>query len=682
MSAQPHRDLRGTIAAAGRLRMSAILVVMVTVAVLLAACPQQASPTPVVGTAAPAATSIATRPVPVSTPLPYMPPLQYFISSQAKVLHIAAADTDDDGTVETLVLYRDNSRPGSSIRGLIAEPPTVQTPTPSPSSDTISLPDVYWLGSGAAQELFRESWEGLRVEDINGDGLSELLLEGRMDADTSAVHVFQWDGQGYAPLLSFETRGQLSISEIEEVVRFDSVERPVLRSPIVTLGSAAWADGRYLVSHDTTWESDVPSGAPNPEVALLHYYDSLAKGDIEAARDWLSGTLRDQLAAEDLAERLKWLPDLRLETLELLEETSSAARVMVTLRWTDPLSGETVLSRSEEWSLLLEAGGWRLDRLNGTPLEPEWRSYNTEDGLTDNLVTDLLIDHQARLWMACGDSGVVLWDGTYWSPIREQEDGLSSDTVHAQLLDGQNRHWFATAAGVTVYDGLRWITYTAAEGLPDDMVFALTADEQGQVWAGTRRGAALFTGDGWQPVALPEAAGPAGVSALLADPGGGLWFGLEPQMAGAPLVAHYEGASWDLFGPAEGLVGRWASSLAIAPDGTILAGLAAEPGMGGGLSTWTGKEWRVQTAFDTLVDVSVYDIAIDAGTGSVWIGTEQGAAYGVGPAWTAFTSTSGLAADVVHSVAVDDEGDVYFGTVAGLTHFRDAVPLQIMGGGH
>jgi hypothetical protein len=54
----------------------------------------------------------------------------------------------------------------------------------------------------------------------------------------------------------------------------------------------------------------------------------------------------------------------------------------------------------------------------------------------------------------------------------------------------------------------------------------------------------------------------------------------------------------------------------------------------------------------------------------------------VGPAWTAFTSTSGLAADVVHSVAVDDEGDVYFGTVAGLTHFRDAVPLQIMGGGH
>jgi len=442
-----------------------------------------------------------------------------------------------------------------------------------------------------------------------------------------------------------------------------------------------WEGSRYQVVHDTTWESDAPSGAPNPEAALVHYYEALTAGDAESARGWLSDELLAMLQAEDLAERLTWLPDLHLEMLDLLEETSTTARAAVALRWLDPRSGEAVRSQAEMWTLVHEAGGWRLDQLNDTPLEPEWRSYDKEDGLTDNLVRDLLLDHQSRLWMACGDSGVILWDSTYWIPIRQQEDGLSSDTVHAQLLDAQNRHWFATAAGVTLFDGLRWITYASADGLPGDTVFALASDAKGQVWAGTSLGAARFTGDAWQPLALPDGAGPAPVRALITDLDGALWLGLEPETAAAPLVARYKSGNWDLFGAAEGLPGRWVSSLALAPDGTLLAALAGEPGTQGGLGTWNGEEWRVQTAFDILADVPVYDIAIDPGSGGIWIGTEMGAAYGMGPAWTAFTSASGLSADAVYSVVVGAEGDVYFGTAEGLTSFQDAVPLQIIGGG-
>ena len=177
MSAQPHRVHQGSFAGTRRLRMPAIVAFLAVAALLLVACPKQAAPTPAVGPGAVEAASTSTPPAPAVTPLPFMPPLQYLISSQAKVLHIAAADTDDDGTEETIVLYRDSNRPGASIRGLIAEPPTVQTPTPPPSSDAIILPDVYWLGSGAAQELFREGWDAIRVDDINGDGMSELLLE-------------------------------------------------------------------------------------------------------------------------------------------------------------------------------------------------------------------------------------------------------------------------------------------------------------------------------------------------------------------------------------------------------------------------------------------------------------------------------------------------------------------------
>ena len=494
------------------------------------------------------------------------------------------------------------------------------------------------------------------------------------------MHVLQWGGDGYVPLLSFHARGQLTMEEDDQGrLRFASLERVFPRSGIITRGSAAWQDGRYQVLQETTWEADAPPDAPHPEAALLHYYQALAAEDAEAAYGWWSDALQVQLDAEALADRLTWRPDLRLERLALLEESENAARAAVTLRWTDPFGEETVWSEDETWEIVRQADGWRLARLNDTPLAPEWRAFTTDDGLAENFVNDLLLDRQGRLWIACGSSGLTVWSDPHWFTVRRSEDGLSSDTVRAMLLDPSERYWFATPAGLTRYDGLRWINYTTADGLPSDEVHALAADAQGHVWAGTAGGAARTDGQGWQPLPLPDDVPSTPVSAVAVDEESVVWLGLGSE-GGAPAIARYDGETWQLFGPEDGLVGDRVSALAVAPDGSLWAAMAGVGDGRGGLGVWTGEEWRVQTAFDTLVDVPVYDIAFDD-RGAMWIGTAQGAAYGFGDAWLAYTSEDGLADGPVNVILVAPDDVVYFGAANGLTRFRDAVPLQVIGGG-
>ena len=672
------------------LHTGALLALLILLSLALAACPRSLTPTATLPVASPTSPPKTTPSpsLPSPTPMPFLPPLQYFLSPRSQLVHVQAADTDDDGVEETIILYRDSDRPDGFIRGLIAEPPTPDTPTPTPSADTVPLPDVYWLGHGAAVELFQDSWEKLRVEDINGDGRTELLLEGHWDAETPAVHVFQWDGEGYVRLLGLQARGELTIEEEDEKeqLRFTTLEHVFPRSGIITSGSALWEDGRYQVLYETTWETETPADAPHPEAALVHYYQALAAEDANTAYRWWSGDLQAQLDAAALGDRLMSLPDLRLERVELLEDTTDAARVTVALRWTDPFTGEVARSEDEVWEIVRQADGWRLARLNGTPSGQEWRTSppttGTDDGLTEDLVSDLILDTEGRLWIACGNSGITLSDGTYWIAIQQQEDGLANDTVHALLLDPLDRFWFATSSGITRYDGIRWLTYTTANGLPSDEVNALAADAQGTVWAGTRLGAARFDGEAWQPLPLPENVRSTQVNAVAVDEDGAVWLGFTtpPPTGEGALVARYGGEGWQFFGSQDGLVGNSVNTLVVAPDGSLWAALADSSGTGGGLGVWTGEEWRVQTLFDALVDVPVYDIAFDA-IGGMWIGTARGAAYGFGSAWLSYTTAGRPTANAVNVVLVAPDGMVYFGTAAGLTRFRDAVPLEVIGGG-
>ena len=78
-----------------------------------------------------------------------------------------------------------------------------------------------------------------------------------------------------------------------------------------------------------------------------------------------------------------------------------------------------------------------------------------------------------------------------WTPSRRfgVREGLAQSQVTAMVLDSTGYLWVATQAGLSRFDGRRFVTMTSVDGLPDDVVSALAADADGNVWIGTDSGA-------------------------------------------------------------------------------------------------------------------------------------------------------------------------------------------------
>jgi two-component sensor histidine kinase/ligand-binding sensor domain-containing protein len=136
-----------------------------------------------------------------------------------------------------------------------------------------------------------------------------------------------------------------------------------------------------------------------------------------------------------------------------------------------------------------------------------------------------------------------------------ENDGLASSTIHdlAQTPDG--RLWFATRAGVSVYDGTRWTTYSAPKGFPAVTGNELAVDDNGSLWAWGENPAGIlarFRNGRWvsqRPMTgATEAVVPAGL--VVVGPPGGETAALGTRETGIFL---YRGGAWKRLRAATGL---------------------------------------------------------------------------------------------------------------------------------
>ena len=61
-------------------------------------------------------------------------------------------------------------------------------------------------------------------------------------------------------------------------------------------------------------------------------------------------------------------------------------------------------------------------------------------------------------------------------------DGLHSNETYKVFQDSKKNIWIATDAGVTVYNGNGFKTYTSGDGLTDNTVFNFFEDKKGRIW--------------------------------------------------------------------------------------------------------------------------------------------------------------------------------------------------------
>ncbi len=200
-----------------------------------------------------------------------------------------------------------------------------------------------------------------------------------------------------------------------------------------------------------------------------------------------------------------------------------------------PVVGATALARDGAGGLWVGGAGGLLHRLADgrwieQPLFPPARTAG---------ILALLFDAKKRLWIATAEAIYGLaagelrrFDASAGFPGVRRSGGM------LQTRDG--RIWIAGDAGLSVFDGQRFRTYTRRNGLPADELIGLAEDRDGDLWVGTRsHGLMRLAHGGFLTYGTAdEAAGP-GVGEIFEDSRANLyvWGGDRPRSK----LFHFDG---------------------------------------------------------------------------------------------------------------------------------------------
>jgi ligand-binding sensor domain-containing protein/signal transduction histidine kinase len=154
------------------------------------------------------------------------------------------------------------------------------------------------------------------------------------------------------------------------------------------------------------------------------------------------------------------------------------------------------------------------------------RAYTSADGLPMSRMNDILNDSQGFLWFASAH-GLTRFDG-YEFRTFGTEDGLPTKTITTLIQDRDGSYWLGTNKGLCHFDGTHFKLYPIRAGT---YVTTLFQDRRGRIWCGSTgellllkqpsRGEARL-----EPVpGMPAAQGGVIVSAIAEDSVGVVWVG-------------------------------------------------------------------------------------------------------------------------------------------------------------
>jgi Two component regulator propeller len=265
-------------------------------------------------------------------------------------------------------------------------------------------------------------------------------------------------------------------------------------------------------------------------------------------------------------------------------------------------------------------------------------------------------------------------------------NGLASNDVTAIAIDKKGNKWFGTwGLGVSEYNGTVWKLYnTTNSTLGGNSIFCLAVDLGGNEWAGGGDygdyGVSRFNGTAWTTYSSANGLASNNVNAIAIDIKGNRWFGTS-----GGGVSKFDGTNWTNYTTTDGLMSNWVWALAIDRQGNKWIGgrIYGLNGcvVGGGVSKFNDTNWVTYDTTSGLVGNSVSSIAIDS-QGNRWFGTvivfsQSGVQYGGGVSkfdgttWTNYKVKDGLASNNVFSIAIDRKGNKWFGTDAGVSKFND-----------
>jgi len=196
-------------------------------------------------------------------------------------------------------------------------------------------------------------------------------------------------------------------------------------------------------------------------------------------------------------------------------------------------------------------------------------------------------------------------------------DGLANNIVYGGVcIDQNNTKWFGTESGISKFDGTTWTTYSSTDGLVDNSTTCIAYDNvNDKIWIGTNNGVSCFDGTSFTNYTTAEGLNDNTAQFITVDNNGVAW------------VATFGG-------------------LSKIDNGTI-TNYGSADGMSSDLTT-----------FVTAVGDELYIGTLNAGF-MIYDGTT----------FQAVGTAEGLLDNYVSTIHVDDAGNIYAGSYAGLTVF-------------
>lgn len=333
-------------------------------------------------------------------------------------------------------------------------------------------------------------------------------------------------------------------------------------------------------------------------------------------------------------------------------------------------------------------------------------TWSIEEGLSQITAQALTQGPEGRIWVAT-QAGISRFDGVRFTNFDPQNTPeLPGALVQALYVDSRDRLWIGTYKGAALYQNRRFHV-VEAPGAPEASVnvFGFAEDDRGRVLAATETGLMQADEGRLRPVTGRPDAGLRSVTVHNSD----VWLGSRgrvyeqtadgwrthdlPQRLSTAWVtgfARYQGALWAATD--KGLLrfsgGRWQpTGLASELDEGVVEALFADSD--GNL--WVSSASALYRIHDGRVGERIPD---DAGyahgdvlsmtedhEGNLWLGSRW---YGIARLWDGwvfrYSEVEGLHNPLVWSVARGPRGDLWVGTMDGLSRFRDGRFEQILSG--
>jgi signal transduction histidine kinase/ligand-binding sensor domain-containing protein len=203
------------------------------------------------------------------------------------------------------------------------------------------------------------------------------------------------------------------------------------------------------------------------------------------------------------------------------------------------------------------------------------------------------------------------------------------------------------------------------EGLPGSRIQTVFADREDALWIGTSAGLVRVEADKVERFPVSDPLATASILALMEDREGNLWVGTEGgglhilrDQRFRTLGAH-EGLSSDA---TTAVVEDGAGTLWIGTEGDGLNALRASTA---GTNTNPVRTWTVRSGLASNVILSL----AAAPNGDLWVGTPDGLDRIQAGTTKTFTSADGLPDDFIRSLLIDTDRSLWIGTRRGLAHW-------------